>query len=272
MRLWVCRGKELRILSDDYSSKFNLHPEYNGLYSREWEFPFRKFRTGSGRLNFLHEDSLFANIDFCMVHRVYEDVQERNRFEDEIRIFEIMDHFNPSPEKATLFTGSSTIRKWVTIKDDLPGIELINRGFGGSTMKDLNHYLERIVFPYNPAHIFVYEGDNDIARGVSPEEFIEDCKDFILACKTRIPEAEIHFLSIKPSPARIRNWKEMQRSNRMLNELSGQYEKVHFIDISRSFLNEDESLKNDVFEADRLHLNKEGYEMLANVLRLTIYE
>ena len=36
-----------------------------------------------------------------------------------------------------LFTGSSSIRFWATLKSDFPGHNVINRGFGGSEMTDL---------------------------------------------------------------------------------------------------------------------------------------
>lgn len=267
-----CNGKELQILSDNFTRQFILHPEYNGLYIRQWKLPLRKFQPLHGTIYFLLHDSLFSSIDLCMAHRVYENIPKPNRFEDEIRIFEIIDHHQPPPENAILFTGSSTIRKWHEIEQYLPGLKFINRGFGGSTMKDLNYYLNRIVFPYDPALLFVYEGDNDIARGGSPAEFIEECRDFILACSDRIPDAEIHFISIKPSLARMRNWEDMERANRMLEDLAREYEKVHFIDISRVMLAEDGTPKSDIFEDDRLHLNQKGYEILAEALRSILYE
>jgi len=268
----ACKGRDLGIQSDNYYSKFNLQADKNGLYSREWGFPVKKFQHGNGEIYFLNHDSLYANINMSMVHRLYEFIPEPNRFEDEIRIFELIDHFEPQTEKSILFTGSSTIRKWGSIGDDLPGLNIINRGFGGSSMKDLNHYSERIVFPYKPSSIFVYEGDNDIAGGTSPEEFIDDCIKFIRACDQHLPETEIYFMSIKPSPARWQNWKEMQKANNMLAELVGQYENVHFIDISRILLNENGSPKKNIFETDRLHLNKKGYELLSEVLSLVLYE
>ncbi|MFC2080613.1 sugar-binding protein [Bacteroidota bacterium] len=262
----------LKVVSDNLTENFSLKPEQNGLYIHRWELPLKKFLPGKNSLHFMYRDSLYSNIHLCMAPRLYETIPKPNRFEDEIRIFEIIDNFKPPPENALLFTGSSTIRKWYDIDKYLPGFMVINRGFGGSTMNDLNHYLDRIVIPYKPARIFVYEGDNDIARGVSPTKFIEECRKFISACSKDIPNAEIYFISIKPSLARKGSWDKMQEANIMLEDLSKRHEQVHYIDISQNMMNADGTPKSDIFEPDRLHLNKKGYEILYKEIQSILYQ
>ncbi len=265
------REKHLKVIGGELNKPFNLHRENDRLYTRSWELPLKKISFDNQKLFLCWNDSVFFGIDLCLLHRVYKDIAKPDRFEDEIRIFEIIDHFRPPPRNAILFTGSSTIRKWNNLENDLPGIDLINRGFGGSTMKDLNYYRERIVFPYNPSRIYVYEGDNDIARGTSPIEFTNDCIEFIQACKKQIPDAEIYFMSIKPSLSRLQNWKDMQEANRMLEELTGQFDRVYYIDISSYMLTKEGTPKKDIFESDRLHLNKYGYFILAKALYPSLY-
>ena len=267
-----CKGSGFEFHSSDFKEHINFPPGPNGIYTQQWIMPVSRFASVKERLLFLRGDSLFCCLDLCMLHRSYENIPEPNRFEAEIRIFEIMDHFNPPPSGSMLFTGSSTIRTWHKMERDFPGISLVNRGFGGSTMKDLNHYAHRIVFPYSPASIFIYEGDNDIARGASPPEFIEECRKFILLCSRNIPDTEIYFLSIKPSPARIRDWAQMSKANRMLADLASGNEKVHFINISLDMLNVNGTPRNDIFESDSLHLNDAGYEILKNALTPHIYK
>ena len=121
--------------------------------------------------------------------------------------------------------------------------------------------------PYKPSKIIVYEGDNDIALGASPNEFIENCRIFIHECRNSIPEAEIYFLSIKPRPARIRNWKDMRAANLLLEDLAKQNEKIHFIDIASSMTDDYGIPRPDIFVNDRLHLNKKRYALILDVLR-----
>ncbi|MCC7084482.1 MAG: hypothetical protein IT427_05700, partial [Pirellulales bacterium] len=89
-------------------------------------------------------------------------------FANEIAAFEKWDHQNAVPREAILFVGSSTIRMWQTA-DAFPELPIINRGFGGSTIADVNRYADRIVFKYKPRTIVFYAGDNDIAAGRSPD-------------------------------------------------------------------------------------------------------
>src|SRR6476659_10198552 len=71
------------------------------------------------------------------------------RFESEIAAFEKWDHQNAVPRDCVLFVGSSTIRLWQTA-DAFPDLPVINRGFGGSTVADVNYFADRIVFKYKP--------------------------------------------------------------------------------------------------------------------------
>ena len=47
-----------------------------------------------------------------------------------------------------LFTGSSSIRMWKNLQESFPGYNVLNRGFGGSTLADLDRYLPGYRFPY----------------------------------------------------------------------------------------------------------------------------
>src|SRR5699024_1180569 len=90
-------------------------------------------------------------------------------FEDEIEAFERADRQQMPPEDAILFVGSSSIKKRTTLKQAFPHKDIINRGFGRSQFSDLLEYANRIVYPYKPRQIFVYEGDNGLYAGNSPQ-------------------------------------------------------------------------------------------------------
>ena len=88
------------------------------------------------------------------------------RFEDAIRAFEAEDVKNMPPAGAIVGAGSSSMRMWHgTIREDLAPLTIIPRGFGGSNMKDLLYYADRIVIKYKPRAVMIYEGDNDTRRG-----------------------------------------------------------------------------------------------------------
>ena len=70
------------------------------------------------------------------------------------------------PRCATLFVGASSIRFWRSLKDDFPDRTVINRGFGGSTIWEVDHYFDRVVAPYQPEEIVFYAGENDLNAGL----------------------------------------------------------------------------------------------------------
>jgi len=254
-------GQVFHIISGSFKQRFKDTP------IKEWTLPVDKFSSGGKSfVGLLLGDQALQVLDLGMVQHVYKNTDPPEWYENEIRIFEIMDRYNPPPDSAVLFTGSSTIRRWYNLAEDMYPMDVINRGFGGSVMKELNQNIDRIVYPYRPSRIFVYEGDNDITRGTKPSAFLEECKAFISQCQQGLPGTEIIFLSIKPSPSRMRHWKQMDRANQMLEDLCRKHEDVIFIDISTPMFMKPGILKNNIYAEDGVHLNDKGYSLLRQVI------
>ncbi len=53
------------------------------------------------------------------------------RFEKDIQAFETEDKTSPPPPGAIVCTGSSSMRMWRSIHEDLAPLTIIHRGFGG---------------------------------------------------------------------------------------------------------------------------------------------
>ena len=152
-------------------------------------------------------------------------------FESEINDFLRHDSASFPLSGELLFTGSSTIRKWESLVADFKEVSVIQRGFGGSTMNALNYYIKYIVLPYKPRTIIVYEGDNDLAQGINPSEFVSLCDTFIKQVHRGLPKTMIYFMSIKPSFARIQYLSIQDETNRQLQQLIKKRRKTDFIDI-----------------------------------------
>ncbi len=97
-----------------------------------------------------------------------------HRFEAAIQAFEEADRQAEPSGKAYLFYGSSSIFYWHDmLAEDLAPLEVLPRGFGGSTIIGALHYAQRVVIPSNPKAVVLYEGDNDIAMyGMAVDEFV----------------------------------------------------------------------------------------------------
>ncbi|MBT8046463.1 MAG: hypothetical protein KJN67_04790 [Pontiella sp.] len=190
------------------------------------------------------------------------------RFEKAIQRFEAADQQQPPPQGAIVCIGSSSMRFWhETIAVDLAPLTIIPRGFGGSNMNDALHYADRIVLPYSPRAIVVYEGDNDVAQGVSPEQILSTLRKFVDKVHTRFPECRIYFLSVKPSIKRWHLWSRMQEVNRLIAAECAKDKRLAFVDVATGMLNaEGEPIKN-LFKKDDLHMTEEGYVVWKDALR-----
>ena len=189
------------------------------------------------------------------------------RFSGDIAAFEAVDAEAPPPPSATLCIGSSSMRMWhATIARDLEPLTVIPRGFGGSTMFDVIHFAPRIVFPYRPGTILLYEGDNDIDFGVSPGEFMEAFRAFVSLVHLELPATRIFVISIKPSGARWARWPAMQNANGMLRRDCAGDSSLTFIDVATPLLGDDGLPREDLYLPDRLHLAPGGYEIWSEAI------
>ena len=180
------------------------------------------------------------------------------RFAEDMEAFVVYDAKNSFPANATVFVGSSSIPRWNTA-DGLPGIPLINRGFGGSQMSDAVYWVEETVLKYSPRTVVVYEGDNDSGAGKLSDQILEDYKEFVEAVLTAQPATRIIIMSIKPSLRRWNVWPEMQASNAALEAFAGQDARVDFIDVGTDMLGADGLPIPEYYVPDGLHMTPAGY-------------
>jgi lysophospholipase L1-like esterase len=190
-----------------------------------------------------------------------------SKWEEAIRAFEAVDRTNPPPKRAVLFVGSSSFRLWTNLARDFAGHPVINRGFGGSQLSDVNTFLDRIVIPYLPRLILLYAGDNDIAAGKTPEQVLADFQRFVRRVQAVLPETRIGFVSIKPCPAREKFLAEVRAANRLIEQQCASDARLTFIDIFTPSLQADGRPRSDIYLPDGLHPNERGYALWASAIR-----
>lgn len=194
------------------------------------------------------------------------------RFEEAVRAFEAEDRAMMPPEGAIVVTGSSSIRRWhPSLKQDLAPLTVIPRGFGGSTMQDVEHFLERLVLAYKPRAVVIYEGDNDTgAYGVPPAEIAGRLEAIVDRIHAALPAARVYVMSVKPSLARAAVWDKAQETNALYQELAAGNGLVSYIDVVTPFLRADGKVLDDVFIEDGLHLNEKGTRIWAATIRAAL--
>lgn len=192
--------------------------------------------------------------------------EKTNAFEKEIVAFEARDKTNPPPKNAILFVGSSSIRMWRTLAQDLPEFTVINRGFGGSQISDSIHFADRIVTPYQPSTIVMYAGGNDINAKKKPEVVARDFKAFVAKVREKLPTTHIAYISIAGNPARWSQVEQVKEANRLIREYTATQPRLSFIDVFPHMMGEDGLPKPEIFLPDRLHMNEKGYAIWKRVV------
>jgi lysophospholipase L1-like esterase len=193
-------------------------------------------------------------------------VAAADRFEPEIRKFEAADQLKPPPSGSTVFVGSSSIRRWQTLGNDFSGVPVLNRGFGGSEASDVLRYLDRAVLRYRPSRVVLYAGDNDLARGKSPAQIVSDFRSIAERIHRELPNAQVVFLSIKPSLARWHLVTSTWEANLLLQKLVDEDRRRFYVDVFTPMIGRDGKPRPELFVEDGLHLTAEGYALWTRAL------
>ena len=180
--------------------------------------------------------------------------------------FAAEDAARPPPADPVVFTGSSSVRMWETLASDFPAVPVLNRGFGGSQLRDAVHYADQVAIRYRPRMIVLYAGDNDINAGRRPEQVLGDFRAFVARVRRDLPQVPIAFLAIKPSPARADQLPRQQQANALVAAEAARLDGVEFIDVATPMLGADGQPRPELFIDDRLHMNGAGYALWREVV------
>jgi len=191
-----------------------------------------------------------------------------DRFESEIKAFEQKDVSQAALDKdMTLFVGSSTFKMWSDLEQRFRDVHAVNRGFGGATIDEINHYARRVVLKYKPARIVFYAGTNDIAAGDSGKQVFEDFVQFVRIVHEELPETRIYFISTSAGPSRLALIKQYEEANRLVRDYAKRTGQCRFVDITPVMYDSSGNLKKEYFLADNLHMNKAGYDVWEPIIR-----
>ena len=186
-------------------------------------------------------------------------------FEAEIAVLEAQ--ASTAPANGILFVGSSSIRLWNDLKEAFPDKPIIQNGFGGSTLSDAIRYIPRLVLPFKPKQVVLYAGDNDIGQNNrTARDVYSQFLTFFALVRKQLPNATITYIAVKPSPARKQFMPVATEANRMIKQyLSGQ-RNTSFADVYTPMLGTNGQPRPELFTADSLHMNPQGYEVWKDVI------
>ena len=173
-----------------------------------------------------------------------------------------------------LFFGSSSIRLWKTLEEDMAPLKVVNRGYGGAMMRDVHYNYHTVLADYNP-RAFAFYCDNDLGGfpcDLHPTELFDLYRLLAERLQSDYPNRPIFFLSIKFNECRAAKREQHRLFNAIMADWAAHTEGVTFVDVNTPILNADGTVNNAYFEQDLLHVNREGYRVWTSVLKPLLVE
>lgn len=190
-------------------------------------------------------------------------------WEADIRKFEKLDSSENYPANSVLFMGSSSIRLWNSLPEDMKPYSVIQRGFGGAKISDLAYYTPRIVYPHQCSAIVMFVA-NDITGSVedkTPKEIASLFRYIVNTIRKKLPETPIFYVAVTPTESRWKVWPTITEGNQLVKKQAQSLHNVYFIETGELFLNSEEKPNAALFLDDKLHLNAQGYKVWTAIIK-----
>jgi len=168
-----------------------------------------------------------------------------------------------------LFTGSSSIRLWKTVEEDMLPYKAIARGYGGAKLNDYVYYCRRITDPqmFGAAVVFIANDITGDTIDKTPETVLKLMKQTVRLIRIKHPRVPVFWIEITPTPSRWKSWDRISAANDLISGYCKNRRHLFFIPTSKSFLGADGQPDPELFQPDMLHLNEKGYRVWTNCIR-----
>ena len=213
---------------------------------------------------------LVSFFEACSPTAKLKDLPSVKSFEPEIAKFDSLTAKEDYPSNSILFTGSSSIRLWSTIKEDMSPYPVIQRGFGGAKIEDMAYYLHRIVYPLNFRAIVFFAGTNNITgspNDMSADSIVYWIKLINHQVRRKYPVVPIFWIAITPVNSRIKVMDKVFAMNKQIRAICEENKNMYFIDTEKSYLGADGKPRAELFIGDQLHMNRDGYLLWTSLIK-----
>lgn len=186
----------------------------------------------------------------------------------EVAQFTAADQASPPAACRVLFVGSSSIRMWTTLSEDMAPLPVINRGFGGSHIEHVNRWFDALVAVNQPSAIVLYAGENDVADGKTTQRVLADFAAFMKRKTAALGDTPVYFISLKPSKLRFGQLAQQSEVNAAIRKLAAKRADLQYIDVASPMLADGKP--RDLFAPDDLHMTRDGYAIWTRKVRAAL--
>ena len=201
----------------------------------------------------------------------------------------------PIEKGKILFYGHSLFTRWgapkwgyrrmdedIRMKDG--SLAVVNHGFGTSTSEELLYYYPRMVRPWEPRALVICTYANDGMYGYSPEQVVANIAKICQWARVDFPGIRLFLVEDHPRPsgkdAKVKDiWNNGKNRREKYNEMLRLYADTHEDTTLIRLWNRPEffetpegvgdfrQVREDIFVADKVHPNQEGYDLLGPIFR-----
>lgn len=195
-------------------------------------------------------------------------------WEQDIALFDSLNAVEPAGPNTLLVTGSSSVRLWKTIHEDLAPYQVMQRGYGGAKLTDFNYYAGRIIQEGTMKAILVFVA-NDISGGEgdrTPREVVQLFRALVKQIRERNPDTPVFWIEITPTPSRWHAIEQIRKANELIRKYCEKNDDLYFIGTYDVYTDESGMPDSTLFRNDMLHLNPQGYALWAERIKLNLEE
>lgn len=190
-------------------------------------------------------------------------------FESEVQALEELTDYKKL-DNYILFVGSSSIRRWDNITQQMAPYQVVKRGYGGAHFYDLIHFTDRLVSPHQKASALICFVANDISgkeSDLSPREVFRLFKFFVRQVHRIHPKLPIYFIEITPTPSRWKFWDQISKVNAKVQQYAATHSMINFISTQKKFLGLNGRPLSYLYVSDSLHLSDKAYHLWSEIIK-----
>ena len=227
------------------------------------------------KMNKYHIIIAIILLSSCSLQKKYQ--EHKYEFEEEIQQLELKKDYTNENEYL-LFIGSSSIRLWNNIDEDVKPYKSVMRGYGGAHYYDLIHFIDRLTKNHVKAKAVILFVANDITGG-NEEKKLElkpkEVKKLFVYVYKRIKkqlgdDIPIFKIETTPTPKRWEVWPKISKANDLIKAYTKNRANIYFIPTRSYYLNNSGEPIKEYFMEDQLHLNNKGYRLWGEIIKKEI--
>ena len=195
-------------------------------------------------------------------------------WEKDIEHFDSLNAVEPADTSTLLVTGSSSVRLWNSVHEDLAPYHVMQRGYGGAKLTDFYYYTERIIQEGTMKAILLFVA-NDITGGEfdrSPREVFHLFKAIVDKIRERNPGTPVFWIETTPTPSRWSANDQVREANDLIRRYCDRNNDLYFIGTYDAYLNQAGLPDSTFFRNDMLHMNPKGYALWTERIKLNLEE